>query len=83
MVKRYGLKISQHTFALLECMNTLNKHSEQVYKVLADYFDDSAANSLMEKRYYPAFEEIKKRLKNFLLSQLRAILKRLILKKYN
>ena len=61
------IKISQYTFALLECINSLNKHNEQVFKTLSDYFGDNAADNLMEHRYYPAMEELKKALTHFLM----------------
>ena len=64
-VKR-EIKISQYTSDLLECVNSLNKHGEQVHKALLDYFDRSAADSLMKSKYYPAFDTLKENLTHFL-----------------
>ena len=66
------IKISPYTLALLECINSLNKHSEQVYKALSDYFDNKAAENLMNSKYYPAFETLKENLNDFLMVSITA-----------
>ncbi|MDL2297439.1 hypothetical protein LJC68_09105 [Bacteroidales bacterium OttesenSCG-928-B11] len=63
----HSITISTATHALIECLDSLNKHWEQTRVALSKTYGEKDTYDLMEQEYNPAFDQLKTAVQGFLL----------------